>query len=794
MKKFLPILISILILAVNNFSQDFSGIKICLNPGHGGFDSNDRHIIETGFWESVGNLDKGLALRNILTEMNADIVMTRTTNTTADDLPLSQIVAIANANNVDFFHSIHSNGFNGLRNSTLVLFQGFDNSPTYPAAKTMGSYVVDEIYRAHRTTGKSNRGDFDFYGTGRAYLGVFKGLNMPGTLSEGSFHDYIPESWRLRNKAYTKHEAWAIEKGFASYFHVSKNAYGEIAGIVRDQSAKVPYFYITTTNDAKKPINNIKVTLLPNNIVYNGDDLNNGFFLFDSLAPGQYNLVYEAEGYFSDSSTVTVQPNMTVFADKYLRFDTSLAPIVLSALPLNNPDSIDIKSQIEILFSREMDTTSTKNAFSISPAVSGKLLWEESNSKLRFIPDSLMKATTYNVTVSASAKSIWNVNLDNDYLFSFATKNRDRLNVLKSYPPKNQNDISTTVQFRLYFDNQVENSTLGGRIKLYDDLNNELPIKNPKIFSEHGLGIIYFEPKDPLQFGSEYKIILSAGIEDTSGYILFNDVTINFNTEANNNFVTKVIDDFENLDNWSFLQNGTDTNLTLFNLSFYRRLSGTRSGKLSYNFTTDTSNLSISRNYNINEQLTDSTEFGIWVFGDNSNNILSINLSGETLPPLPKLTDTLNWTGWKFKHIPLAGIVHSGGKLNSSIKFIKNIGGSDSGELYFDDVSLTSLLTSAKEKVNKIPSTYSLSQNYPNPFNPSTVISWQTPVAGKQTIKVYNILGNEVATLIDEYKPAGTYEVEFNASSGSKNLASGVYFYQLKSANFIQTKKMILMK
>ena len=69
-------------LIINNFSQDFSGIKICINPGHGGYDSNDRYIAETGFWESVGNLDKGLALRDILVGMNANIVMTRTTNTT----------------------------------------------------------------------------------------------------------------------------------------------------------------------------------------------------------------------------------------------------------------------------------------------------------------------------------------------------------------------------------------------------------------------------------------------------------------------------------------------------------------------------------------------------------------------------------------------------------------------------------------------------------------------------------------------------------------------------------------
>jgi len=85
---------------------------------------------------------------------------------------------------------------------------------------------------------------------------------------------------------------------------------------------------------------------------------------------------------------------------------------------------------------------------------------------------------------------------------------------------------------------------------------------------------------------------------------------------------------------------------------------------------------------------------------------------------------------------------------------------------------------------------YGLSQNYPNPFNPSTTINYQLPIFSQVVLKVYDILGNEVATLVDEYKPAGSYEVEFNSSS----LSSGLYFYELKTDPFSQTKKMILMK
>lgn len=88
------------------------------------------------------------------------------------------------------------------------------------------------------------------------------------------------------------------------------------------------------------------------------------------------------------------------------------------------------------------------------------------------------------------------------------------------------------------------------------------------------------------------------------------------------------------------------------------------------------------------------------------------------------------------------------------------------------------------------PIGFELAQNYPNPFNPSTTINFSIPHKGNVTLKVFDILGNEVATLINEEKPAGEYEVEFDGSI----LTSGIYFYQMKAGNFIQTKKMIYLK
>jgi hypothetical protein len=91
---------------------------------------------------------------------------------------------------------------------------------------------------------------------------------------------------------------------------------------------------------------------------------------------------------------------------------------------------------------------------------------------------------------------------------------------------------------------------------------------------------------------------------------------------------------------------------------------------------------------------------------------------------------------------------------------------------------------------NKVPSKFELCQNYPNPFNPSTTINYQLPVSGFVSIKVFDVIGNEVATLVNEQKTSGSYKIIFNAS----NLASGLYLYKLETNGFVQTKKMTLIK
>ena len=89
-----------------------------------------------------------------------------------------------------------------------------------------------------------------------------------------------------------------------------------------------------------------------------------------------------------------------------------------------------------------------------------------------------------------------------------------------------------------------------------------------------------------------------------------------------------------------------------------------------------------------------------------------------------------------------------------------------------------------------VPEKYSLSQNYPNPFNPVTRLGFGISNPGFVSLKVYDILGNEIKTLVNEIKSAGYYEIEFNGS----DLSSGIYFYTLEAGSFRETKRMLLVK
>ena len=134
--------------------------------------------------------------------------------------------------------------------------------------------------------------------------------------------------------------------------------------------------------------------------------------------------------------------------------------------------------------------------------------------------------------------------------------------------------------------------------------------------------------------------------------------------------------------------------------------------------------------------------------------------------------------------------------------FVKGVGlyGDQGGEVLYtqtllkgfmkDGIVYGDTILAVDSKKPETITNFNLEQNYPNPFNPTTIIKWELPKASHVTLKIYNVIGQEVKTIVDKFENAGVHQKEFSASG----LSSGIYFYRLKAGSFIQTKKMIILK
>jgi len=244
--------------------------------------------------------------------------------------------------------------------------------------------------------------------------------------------------------------------------------------------------------------------------------------------------------------------------------------------------------------------------------------------------------------------------------------------------------------------------------------------------------------------------------------------------------------------------------------------------------------LSITRKYLasvFNLFLKEDSSYFKYAFGDLAQSDTSIIFQYELKPLKPKSfnlispQDTLYQTGvtflWNstyslnlFDQIEYELLVASDEQFNNVVLQVNQITDTtyseqlQNGEYFWKVKAYTSsstytfsnvfsfvvdFLTDVKSE-NDRPSEFYLGQNYPNPFNPITKIKFQIPEFGFVSLKVFDVLGNEVATLVNEERPAGIYEVEFNPASSIKHPASGIYFYQLKTGKFITTKKMLLLR
>lgn len=712
--------------------------KIYINPGHGGYDSDDRlmyiypifvngnqvneaagYTREMSFWESVSNLDKGMRLDTLLRNLGFQTKMSRIHNTTEDDRSLSGISAEATNWNADFMLSIHSNAGNP-SNYVLHLHSGITPGDPYGLngyPEKVPEEICNEARKITTLMGQnqySNQvscwsrepniaGDKTFARTIMGWsngYGVMRWLGVPGTISEGMMHDYLPETYRLMNIDYKRQESFQFAKTFYKHFCDGELPYGAIGGKIHDvyQEQEFPdYKARKGTRDMLRPINRGVVELWQGDQLldtYVTDTLYNGVYYFWNLQPGTYTVKAKPEGYYPQEQTLEVKNNEISYGIFGLSMMRQTPPEVLDYSPKVAPgEEVLVSTEVTISFNWDMETEATAAAFEIAPAVEGKVTFEDDNHTMRFTPATRFEpGVTYTVTLGVGAchpDATFDNHLKEPFSFSFTTSNRGSISIVQTYPATGELNVPLTPSFIAVFDAQIVTSSVRNNMAVYDAAGNKLAV-NTRSYKYNAApepyGYAAFELTNPLQPNAEYKLVLDANIKDMDGILLNGTYEIPFRTGEELTPTLPLVHDMET----KFFEGDKENSIDVESVNTLcyknKKYAGTYSNQCAYVFAapggearfkvTDPT-LIISNNV---------SKVGMYVFSDYSFNSLYIHYGVDGDNQFVKICD-FDFAGWRYCE-PDLSVLPAG--IDYQLMGLRLVGGSNllsgSGAFYIDNV------------------------------------------------------------------------------------------------------------
>ena len=655
---------------------------VYINPGHGGYDSDDRNMViypfsqgdSAGSWESKSNLRKGLALREILQKKGYRTSISRVSNTTADDLALSTIVALCNNSGADVFYSIHSNatGTSAVNNFPMVFYRGYTGSPQVANADVLAADLEPYLYASQTTVWTHNYqiwGDWSFrpeWGT-QGY-GVLRGNRAVANLSEGSFHDYIPEAYRLLGLQYCWMEGWNISLGADKYFgRLDSFGQGAVTGNVRDDRIKRlqenPQPFIVYGDDNLMPIHNATVRLLDENGLEvqrtQTDTLRNGIYTFKYVDPGTYTVEVTEPSHFSQSKTITVEANGSTYQNFYLKRVRDTPPVVVNYSPVwhEGDPAVKCSERIELTFNWDMDSVTTCDAFTLEPPVEGTFRWEDSYYRLIFTPkDAFDVNTLYTFTLKKTAEHGGGTPMDEDFTMQFYTQPRNHMTELAVFPYEGAPVHYTKPTVELRVDSLLDTYNLFQKLRVLDSEGNELAWNKRSIkYNKNGddYGYVRIPLTKDIEVGKDYHLILDVDIADTAGIHLpaARDIVFHGVDAGADKPDMEVLEDFESVTGYN-CSNNTIT-------ASSDRLFGSKSMQLAYDLTNcmDGYWTQISApgyEESLTHQFAEGDTLGIHVWGDMSYNKLYAVLDAydEGCEKWVYL-GRIDYHGWRYISVPV---------------------------------------------------------------------------------------------------------------------------------------------
>ena len=361
------------------------------------------------------------------------------------------------------------------------------------------------------------------------------------------------------------------------------------------------------------------------------------------------------------------------------------------------------------------------------------------------------------------------------------------------------------------FSEPLKTSTVSSRFKV---VRNSTQTNAAGILRYYIVGdkcVLNFFITTPLVENESYTIKVEAGMEDIFGNPTPVDYTYEFTTSSSSYFAQSIIDNFENgiASWWQPTSSGSTVGVYPFGTKAESstavlnvNTASTKSFKLDYDWDTSAPNWLIREYYSpTTPTFEPNTLLQVFLFGDGLNNKFRFAVR-ETAPGNFEVSPWYNidWIGWKLVSWDLS-LGQTGNWIGNntfepplrfdSFQLTYDSNNQSTGTYYFDDLRTAAFSpTDVEEEIGITPTNFVLQQNYPNPFNPSTQIKFSVPINSNVKVIVTDILGREVATLVNDNLAAGNYSVNFDANG----VSSGIYFYTIITDNFKQSKKMVLLK
>ena len=830
-------IIFLLILSSIVFSQitGLEGWDIYLDPGH----SQKENMGIYGYSEAERNLRVGLRLREmLLNETDIDTVWNSRTNDT-QVVSLSQRTDQANSLGASWYHSIHSDAGASTYNSTLLMYGGWrENGMTVEktphGGKVMADYIVDLLTRGMRISTRGNYADRTFYqgfpdnhDYKYPYLHVNRESNMPSELSESGFHTNPTQNQRFMNDDWKRLEARTIYWSILKYHHIARPLVRILTGIVSDVETDIPI------NGAQIKVGDRVYTTdtyesLFNRFTDDPEQLHNGFYYLEDINSDEAEIIVSADGYEGDTVTVTMVDTFFTFAD--FELISKAIPKVISTVPANEDTGYSVLDDIVIRFSRPMNTDSVESNIMISPAIGDRFTWGDLNRELTIRPDQLEFNTVYTVTISGNAMDNYGHNLDgngdgtggDDFVFQFKT-GFDNVppELTQIYPKSGSGLVEVLPIINIEYSEELDEASITPDIFKLERFKDGTSVTGTlKHYVVNKRSVLDFFPDDKL-FGKEvYVNRIYPGLRDLLNNEISKTESKSFMT-GEDDFQITVIDNFETglTSNWwtpdqSGTKAGYDPGTSRSENNEYTNLLTGSNTSMEFYYDWDVN----AAEWIIREYLsggaprsvffTTDYKLQIYIFGDGSGNQFRFAIDEGTSSsnlPYHEVSQwyTIDWIGWKLVQWDLSdpnsvgewignGVLDGTTYRFDSIQLTHVPGANETGSLYFDDLRLVKPVpaTDINSISTNIPTQYYLDQNYPNPFNPETEISFGLPEAAHVKIEIYNMLGQRMNTIVNDFKTAGVHKIKFDGSL----LPSGLYVYKMETPGFQTSKRMVILK